>query len=174
MDVYDYRRENVRWLCQKEHGGSISEMANRLDRQQSLISRWIGKTRSPKPIGSRTARRIERQYKKPDGWLDIPHDMPRIKEGQAIYERISLDMKRAALSDEAVEFAEGYQSIPEYIRRYFRLLLNDALVKEYGNKEIQKTFAESSLKEQLHFQDRLKKAGKRIQKKIAEKSKKKQ
>jgi len=173
MDVYHYRRENTRWLCQKEHEGSISEMANRLDRQQSLISRWIGKTKTPKPIGSRTARRIERKYKKPEGWLDIPHDTPQVREGRETYDRASLDEKRAALSEEAVEFAEDYQAIPEYMRRYFRLLLNDVLVREYGSKELQKSYATASLKDQLGFSNQLKIVGKKEAKKDRGKAKKK-
>jgi hypothetical protein len=121
MDVYHHRRENLRRICQDEHKGSISEMANYLDRQQSLISRWIGKTKAPKPIGSRTARRIEREYRKSGGWLDVPHDMAQIKDTQEVYRHAQMEDERAALSDETVEFAMGFQLMPEHIKRHFRL-----------------------------------------------------
>lgn len=161
MDVYHHRRENVRRLCRDEHSGSISEMANRLDRQQSLVSRWIGKTKNPKPIGSRTARRIEVEYRKPVGWLDIPHHAPGLREEGEVYEYAATGDRRAALSEEAVEFAEGFQLMPEHIRNYFRLLLNEALVREHGSRDLQKAFAASSLKDQLHFNRRLKIARKK-------------
>jgi hypothetical protein len=160
MDVYHYRRENLRQLCRDEHNGSISKLANRLDRQQSLISRWIGKTKNPKTIGSRTARRIEHEYRKTEGWLDVPHDVTHIKEDKAAYD-LSLDDKRAALSDEAVEFAEGFQLLPEHIKSHLRLLINDMVVKEYGNQISRKAYAKASLSDQLHLNRYLKGAKKK-------------
>lgn len=160
MDVYYYRRENLRRLCRDEHGGSISKMANRLDRQQSLISRWIGKTKNPKTIGSRTARRIEREYRKTEGWLDIPHDVPRVREDRAAYV-LTLDDRRAALSDEAVEFAEGFQLLPEHIKSHIRLLINDMVVSGHGNQKSQKAYARASLNDQLYLNRYLKTARKK-------------
>ncbi len=151
MDVYHHRRENVRHLCQKEHNGSLSEMANRLDRQQSLISRWIGQTKTPKHIGSRTARRIEREYKKPEGWLDIPQNVFQIKEIQAKYATENRDKKRLALSDDAIAIAEKIDILPEHFRRHLCLLINDVLISKYGNKETQKAYAASSDDEQLLY-----------------------
>ena len=161
MDVYHYRRENLRQLCRDEHGGSISEMANRLDRQQSLISRWIGKTRNPKPLGSRTARRIEREYRKPEGWLDVPHAAPRIGEDRNDYRRVYPDDERTALSDEAVEFALGFQMMPEHIKHHLRLLINDVIIREHGDRELQNAYARASLAEQLRFSRRLKETWKK-------------
>ena len=165
MDVYHHRRENVRQLCRKEHNGSLSKMANKLDRQQSLISRWIGKTKNPKPIGSRTARRIEHEYKKPDGWLDVPHDVLQIKEEQAIYGSASMDEKRAALSDESVVFAEHFELMPEHIKQHLCLLINDVLIMEHGSKELQKAYVAASIEDQLHFNRNLKASRKKSVKK---------
>jgi hypothetical protein len=164
MDVYHFRRENLRRLCRDEHDASISKMANRLDRQQSLISRWIGKTKNPKAIGSRMARRIEHEYRKTEGWLDVPHDVPGIKEEQAAYD-LPLDDKRASLSDEAVEFAADFQLLPEHTKQHLRLLINDIVVNAHGNQESQKAYAKASLRDRLNVNHYLKGARKKDAKK---------
>jgi hypothetical protein len=71
MDVYEIRRLNARVLS-AEAGGLI-EFGARLERAQSLVSRWIGKTKNPKNIGNNAARQIEAVFRKPAGWLDQEH-----------------------------------------------------------------------------------------------------
>jgi hypothetical protein len=71
MDVYEIRRLNARVLS-AEAGGPI-EFGTKLERAQSLISRWIGKTKAPKNIGNNAARQIEAVFGRPAGWLDQEH-----------------------------------------------------------------------------------------------------
>ena len=154
MDVYHYRRENTRWLCQEEHGGSISAMANRLDRQQSLISRWIGKTKNPKTIGSWTARRIEREYHKSKGWLDIPHDFLQLRDERNTY--VSSGEKQIVLSEESVALAEVFQLLPVHVKNHVRLLIHDIVVSRHCNSRTQKAYSKASPDEQLQLKKFLK------------------
>ncbi|QBQ56203.1 hypothetical protein [Nitrosococcus wardiae] len=71
MDVYEVRRINARMLSAIA-GGPVA-FGEQLDKPQSLVSRWIGETKSPKNIGNNAAREIEGAFSKPHGWLDQKH-----------------------------------------------------------------------------------------------------
>lgn len=105
MDVYKIRLLNLRALARQE--GGITALADRLDKSQSRISQLIG-INPIKNIGSRTAREVERKFKKSEGWMDQLHpdlyvdlmqtDEQGIKDQQAEYlspdERALLDKYR--------------------------------------------------------------------------------
>lgn len=76
-------------------------MAKKLNISESQVSQLIGKTPT-KSIGSRLARRIEREYKLPPGWLDVAnHD----------------------LTEDAATFARRYQALEKGQQKALRDLL---------------------------------------------------
>lgn len=64
------RIDNARYLSLLE--GGISAFANKIDRAETQVSRFIGSGRT-KNIGPKMARHIELCFGKPDGWLDTNH-----------------------------------------------------------------------------------------------------
>lgn len=74
--IDDIRAENMRRLA-TEAGGN-TQLAERLKRSESQISQWINRstnygTGKPRGMRSGTARWIESQLNKPQGWLDRDH-----------------------------------------------------------------------------------------------------
>jgi hypothetical protein len=67
VDIFDIRRRNTRQLAQR--AGGITRLAQRIERDPALVSRYIGKTPT-RNIGPRMARVIERAHQLPHGWLD--------------------------------------------------------------------------------------------------------
>lgn len=75
--IDDIRAENMRRLA-ADLGGN-TQLAERLKRSESQISQWINRstnfgTGKPRGMRSGTARWIESQLGKPQGWLDRPHE----------------------------------------------------------------------------------------------------
>jgi hypothetical protein len=70
MTIYEIRRENARWLAQQ--CGGAKKFADLLDLAEARVSHLIGKTPS-KNIGNKAARKIERAFDRPEGWLDTPN-----------------------------------------------------------------------------------------------------
>lgn len=68
MDIYEIRRLNARALAGSV--GGATEFGEKTDKAQSIISRWIGRTKNPKNIGQMAAREIEIAFEKPRGWMD--------------------------------------------------------------------------------------------------------
>jgi SOS-response transcriptional repressor LexA len=64
------RLENFRELIKK--AGGPAEAARKLDMDDSQLSQIAGKHPS-RNIGTALARRIEQAFRKPEGWLDVPH-----------------------------------------------------------------------------------------------------
>lgn len=62
------RIDNARYLAQA--AGSISAFADRIEREPTQVSRFMG-SNPTKGIGPRMARRIEEAFGMPYGWLDI-------------------------------------------------------------------------------------------------------
>lgn len=69
-DITNIRRENARMLA-KEVGGP-AEFGRRVAMADSQITHLIG-AKKTKNIGSIIARRIEKAFGKPTGWLDTYH-----------------------------------------------------------------------------------------------------
>ncbi len=74
--IDDIRRENLQLL--RSEYGSQKALADALDRDEAQVSQWalgLKNSGTGKPRGMRTAtaRYIEQQCKKPDGWLDTDH-----------------------------------------------------------------------------------------------------
>lgn len=70
MDIYEIRRKNMRALATAI--GGAKALSDRLDKQESLISRWIGKT-AKKRIGPNVSREVEESFNLLKGWMDQPH-----------------------------------------------------------------------------------------------------
>lgn len=64
------RIDNARYLSLLE--GGISAFANKIDRSETQVSRFLGSGRT-KNIGPKMARHIEQCFNMPDGWLDADH-----------------------------------------------------------------------------------------------------
>src|SRR5258706_13765583 len=64
------RLENFRELIKKV--GGPAEAARKLDMDDSQLSQIAGKHPS-RNIGTSLARRIETAFRRPEGWLDMPH-----------------------------------------------------------------------------------------------------
>lgn len=64
------RIDNARYLSLIE--GGISAFANKIDRSETQVSRFLGSGRT-KNIGPKMARHIEQCFGKADGWLDANH-----------------------------------------------------------------------------------------------------
>ena len=70
MDSRKIRYKNARALV-KQVGG-VSLFADRLGKQQSQVSSFAGEN-PVKGIGGKIARQIEAAFRKPEGWMDVPH-----------------------------------------------------------------------------------------------------
>lgn len=70
MTNEEVRRENARWLAQK--CGGPTAFAEITDMAPPRVTHIIGPNPSRK-IGHAVARRIEKAFNKPIGWLDIPN-----------------------------------------------------------------------------------------------------
>ena len=64
------RLENLRALITK--AGGPAEAARKLDMDNSQLSQIAGK-HPIRNIGTALARRIEKAFRRPEGWLDVPH-----------------------------------------------------------------------------------------------------
>jgi SOS-response transcriptional repressor LexA len=66
----DIRLQNLRTLIEK--AGGPSEAARKLEMDQSQLSQIAGKNPT-RNIGTALARRIEKVFRRAEGWLDVPH-----------------------------------------------------------------------------------------------------
>jgi SOS-response transcriptional repressor LexA len=73
----DIRLANLRELIRK--AGGPAEAARKLDMDDSQLSQVAGKHPS-RNIGTSLARRIEKAFRKPEGWLDMPHAQLALQE----------------------------------------------------------------------------------------------
>src|SRR6476646_3109550 len=64
------RLDNLRELIKK--AGGPAEAARKLDMDASQLSQIAGKN-PVRNIGTTLARRIEQAFRRPEGWLDVPH-----------------------------------------------------------------------------------------------------
>lgn len=71
MNNKDIRYLNCRYLVTRRTGGLV-DMANKLQKEQSQVSQFAGKTRR-KNVGDMIATQIENAYSLPVGWMDQPH-----------------------------------------------------------------------------------------------------
>lgn|GEM_PF-1387837 len=69
-DITQIRLDNARSLAEKF--SKLAEFADRIDRQPTQVSRFMGKNPS-KNIGNTMARHIEACFKLPNGWMDQAH-----------------------------------------------------------------------------------------------------
>jgi SOS-response transcriptional repressor LexA len=71
------RLENLRELIRK--AGGAAEAARKLDMDDSQLSQIAGKN-PIRNIGTALARRIEKTFRRPEGWLDVPHSQLLIQQ----------------------------------------------------------------------------------------------
>ena len=85
MDKYEQRRLNLKELVEKYCGGTMAELANKLDRSTSYVSRMLyedGKD-GRKRIGEDMADVITNAFGLRKGWLDVPHNsLEAVQNGQ--------------------------------------------------------------------------------------------
>jgi len=74
------RLANLRELIKT--AGGPAEAARRLDMDSSQLSQIAGKT-PIRNIGTTLARRIEKAFRRPEGWLDVPHSQMPLPEPRA-------------------------------------------------------------------------------------------
>jgi hypothetical protein len=79
MTREELRRENARKLASGK--GGKADFARLVSMEPSQVSQLIGPNPS-KNIGNSIARRIERAYELPEGWIDLPHPELRIRDDQ--------------------------------------------------------------------------------------------
>ena len=72
MDIQDTREQRLAQVLEKQFGGSIARLADRVDREPSYFSRVFSSegTAGKKRIGERLARDIEAKLGLPRLWLD--------------------------------------------------------------------------------------------------------
>lgn len=70
LQISEIRYRNALYL--RALAGGVTEFALRVERSQPQMSALIS-DRPSKPIGGRLARHFEICFKKPDGWMDVPH-----------------------------------------------------------------------------------------------------
>lgn len=76
------RRQNLRRLI--EEAGSPAATAKLLGMDGSQLSQIAGRNPT-RDIGTTIARRIEAAFKRPAGWLDVPHSQLLLEQGRAPY-----------------------------------------------------------------------------------------
>lgn len=70
--IQDIRRENLSALIERDFDGVQTRLAERLDTQANLVSRWLlGK----KVIGDQVSQKIEAAANKPRNWLSTDHSL---------------------------------------------------------------------------------------------------
>lgn len=111
MTREEIRRENARQLS-IEVGGPAA-FGRKIEMSDSQVSQIIGKTPT-KNIGNLVAQRIEDSFKKPRGWLDIPHiSYASAAETQGINEASSSEERRVENGDRR-SHDENEIEIPQY------------------------------------------------------------
>lgn len=68
--INDIRRDNLRDIIDRDFNKTQSRLAERLECQPNLVSRWV---KGVKTIGDSVARKIEKAANKPTFWLDVDH-----------------------------------------------------------------------------------------------------
>lgn len=68
--INDIRRDNLRDIIDRDFNRTQSRLAERLECQPNLVSRWV---KGVKTIGDSVARKIEKAANKPTYWLDVDH-----------------------------------------------------------------------------------------------------
>ncbi|AYC20089.1 hypothetical protein DZA65_03214 [Dickeya dianthicola] len=72
--IYDIRRENLQEVLRAAFDGKQSRLAERLEIQPNLVSRWEN---GKKNIGTASARKIELAGRLPQAWMDTDHVLSR-------------------------------------------------------------------------------------------------
>ena len=88
MDVYQARLDNLLTLLARE--GEVQRLADKIGTPPAYISQ-ITSHKTKRHMGAVLARKIERAYNLPRGWMDMPH-------GQDNAEALVLAKKIACLS----------------------------------------------------------------------------
>jgi hypothetical protein len=76
MIIEEIRRQNLRRILEEDFGGSQAELARKIGKKDSAISRVFMDGKNRRNIGAKFARTIETAAGKPKGWLDVEHIDP--------------------------------------------------------------------------------------------------
>ncbi|CCJ88707.1 helix-turn-helix transcriptional regulator [Cronobacter sakazakii] len=77
--IHEIRRENLKEILRRYFDGKQIRLAERLEIQQNLVSRWES---GAKNIGDKVARRIEEAARVESHWLDVDHQLANMLENQ--------------------------------------------------------------------------------------------
>lgn len=89
MKIQEIRYQNLNTLLQVSNGNQ-AELARKVGTNSAYINQIINKTLLPsgktRGVGEQLARKLEKAYQRPDGWMDTPHKLSDINEPKADYE----------------------------------------------------------------------------------------
>ena len=120
MDVWQIRLANLLSLI--DEAGNASELARRIGSDPNYISQIIS-PKAKRNVGHSFARRIEKAFGKPSGWMDQIH------HGET---RAALPAA-PKLSKETLKIAQDWTSLSKPNRKAVREMIN-ALKKQKGGK----------------------------------------
>ena len=72
--IFNIRRTNLRRIVKELGPSGQRKLAETIGRTESYLSQIIGKNPTTN-IGEELARKTEEKLNKPEGWLDLPHDL---------------------------------------------------------------------------------------------------
>jgi hypothetical protein len=100
MDVKEIRKIKFRRLA--ESAPSKAAFAEKIDTAPAYVSQILSSSpKNPRNIGDKIARRIEKIYKKPRGWMDTFQDEDMVQLDAETVE-MSIEIKTLAQSDQAL------------------------------------------------------------------------
>lgn len=136
MTREEIRRENARALA--ADNGGLTEFGRALGMEAPQVSQIIGKT-PHKNIGNSIARRIEKAYSKPEGWIDIQHSLepatpkgPRLAVNNTdpgtILKKLAAARELHVVDEAEAEILANYRMASEVGKDYIRTMAKIAEV----------------------------------------------
>ncbi len=90
--IEEVRRNNLRYIIDKHHGGTDRQLAVALGKQDNSINRYFApKDKGGRNIGRPTCDQIEKLHHLPEGWMDEEHDHTKSATGAFLDETQDLD-----------------------------------------------------------------------------------
>ncbi len=125
--IFKIRRDNLRRVVKKSGSGGQRKLAEAIGRAESYLSQIIGKNPTTN-IGDELARIIENKLNKPEGWLDLPHDLQNVVyNGVPIVGDIETGPLLQSLDDDVLQdLGLGYIAIPAASKKWYGLLVNSS------------------------------------------------
>ena len=103
--IENIRRDNLRLIIDKYHGGVAGKLAAALDKQPNQIYRILSDNpNSRRNAGTALVREIEEHHSLPEGWMDTPHqkDGPFTLEDQIPLAKLDYGELRELIEDRRI------------------------------------------------------------------------